>query len=640
MIMGTNRRLAAACGLSIALLAGSAAAQSLYSSVTIFGDSLSDPGNIPKFFGFNYPPAPYYKNQFSNGPIYAYYLDGLLGISTPFQDYAIGGAKTGAGNIGGLPGNPKIGLPNAGIDGELTYYQQNHPTPGSRDLFIVWGGANDYFDVLPTLSSVGLSGNALRAYLAGPTGPVTMTVDNLMTDIRRLAQIGVKNFVVPNLPDLGDTPDYNGNPTTKTEGSILADTHNQRLAQALGQLQQQLHVNITIVDAGAVFKDLVGNPPKYGLSNITDQCKLNPACVANHLNYLFWDGVHPTGQVQHEVAELFFSSLDGPTTVGPEMELDRVVQQDLFDHVSARAAALRLGVTGLALNGIAGSPALADGSDKPLAAFVTDSYGWGTRDARADTVKFDYTHNMISAGADYRINDWTAVGALFGYSDTSDTLGGGLGSQAFDSYQFALYGTAYADGWYGSVAGTYAYDDWHKLDRNVFIAGQTGRASTSGHVFGADLEGGYVFRSGNWSFGPEVELRLADFRIGSYIEQGAVGINQAVDGQGMTSLVGQFGFEAALTTMIGDYQVVPHLRLDFDHELHGGTRAIVTRIASQPTTSVTTDIPVDATDWGRIGAGADVKLTDIVSALVDFDSTIGRTGSEDYSALVRFRASF
>src|ERR1700722_3856622 len=120
MMDRTTRTLAVTCGLAFPLLAGQARAQSLYTSITIFGDSLSDPGNIPKFLGINYPPPPYYQNQFSNGTIYAKYLDGLFGIATPIQDYAIGGAKTGVGNIGGLPGNPKIGLPNAGIDGELT----------------------------------------------------------------------------------------------------------------------------------------------------------------------------------------------------------------------------------------------------------------------------------------------------------------------------------------------------------------------------------------------------------------------------------------------------------------------------------------------------------------------------------------
>ena len=85
--------LAAAC-VWFGVWAGQAAAQNQYSSITIFGDSLSDPGNIPKFFfGFNYPPPPYYQHQFSDGPIYAYYLGGEFGISAPFTDYAIGGDR-------------------------------------------------------------------------------------------------------------------------------------------------------------------------------------------------------------------------------------------------------------------------------------------------------------------------------------------------------------------------------------------------------------------------------------------------------------------------------------------------------------------------------------------------------------------
>src|SRR6185437_1332207 len=100
------RQTALALVLSTYLFSGIAAAQDQYSGIVVFGDSLSDPGNIPRFFGLNYPPAPYFENQFSDGPVYAKYLDGLFGISTPLQDFAIGGAGTGTNNIGGLPGNP------------------------------------------------------------------------------------------------------------------------------------------------------------------------------------------------------------------------------------------------------------------------------------------------------------------------------------------------------------------------------------------------------------------------------------------------------------------------------------------------------------------------------------------------------
>lgn len=628
--------------LSLSLFVPAAQAQSQYSSITIFGDSLSDPGNIPVFFGIAYPPPPYYQNQFSNGPIYAKYLDSLFGISAPVNDFAIGGAMTGAGNIGGLPGNPSIGLPNAGIDGEITYYLQSNPTPGKNDLFFVWGGANNYLNTVGTFAGLGLSGRKLTQYLTSPTGPVTVAVSNLVTDVTRLAGIGVKNFVVPNLPDLGDTPKLNGDPTTKAQGGQLTNVHNRTLAAAMGELQQQLHVNITIVDIGAIFRDIVADPAKYGVdpNHITDQCILNAACVAQHKNYLFWDDVHPTGLLQQELSNAFFASLSGPTTVGPQLDLEKVVQQDLFDHISARTAALRLGAAGLTLSDFGGADGTIGDPDKPLSAFVTNSYGWGSRDARQNTVGFDYEQNTTSAGIDYRLNDWSAAGVMIGYSAASDDLRDSMGSQSVDSYEAAVYATAFTGGWYGSAAGTYVYTDWGKLNRNAFVANQTATASTSGRILGGKLEGGYVMQTGNLSFGPTAELRLANYRIGSYTERGAVGLNQEVDGQDSTAIVGQFGVQASIATTIGDYAVVPRIRIDWDHDFRHASRAIVTRIASQLATSVTTDIAPDAQDWVRLGVGVDIKLTDMFSALVDFDSAVGRDGGEDYDALVRLKARF
>jgi len=637
------RQTALALALSTSFISGIAAAQNQYSGIVIFGDSLSDPGNIPKFFGIDYPPAPYFENQFSNGPIYAKSLDALFGISTPLQDFAIGGAGTGTNNIGGLNNFPnQVGLPNAGMDGEISLYLKSNPAPDPRSLFIVWGGANDYFDLLNNFKGGGPTGSALRAFALSANGPVTVTVGGLVTDITRLAQVGVKNFVVPNLPNLGATPSYLGNAKTAGQAMQVTNLHNQELAAAMGALQQKLHVNITIVDISSVFKGVIEHPAQFGLdpSHITQECIQSPACVSQHQAYLFWDDVHPTGQVQAELAYVFMASLDGPTTVGPEIDLDKLVQQDLFDHISARTAALRLGAAGLSFSNIGGASGSIGDGDHPLAAFITDSYGWGSRDARDNVVSFDYDHNMISGGLDYRLNDWSAVGGLIGYSSTHDTLGNSLGSQSFDSYQAAIYGTAFLGGWYGSLAATYAYEEWGKIDRNVFIGNQVAHATTNGHVFGGKIEGGYVMQMGQWSFGPAAEIRMADYHIGSYTERGTFGLNQQVDSQNVGSVVGQFGVQAALSTMLGDYAVTPQIRLNYDHEFHGTTRAITTRIASQAATFVTTDLAPEGDDYARIGVGVDVKLNSSFSALVDFDSTVGREGGEDYSMLARLKGSF
>lgn len=639
-----TRKIVTGIGLWLALSTGFATAQNQYSSITVFGDSLSDPGNIPRFFGLNLPPPPYFQNQFSNGSIYAKYLDGLFDISVPLNDYAIGGAYSGTQNVGGLPGNPLVGLPNAGVDGEISLYLSGNPHPTAHDLFIVWAGANDYFGFLSaTPPPAGATPAQLTSLFLAPNGPVTNAITNIVADVKRLAAAGVKNFVVPNLPNLGATPNYGASPATSVPATLLASLHDQALPQALSQLQQQFNVNITIVDIGTVFADVTRNPAKYGIdpNHISDQCILSPACVAQHQNYLFWDGVHPTGLVQQILSEVYFSSLSGPTTVGPQMELDKVAQQGLFDQISARTAALRLGAAGLIVDNVDGvSGNVGADSDGKLAAFVNGAYGWGSQGTRQNVVGFDYQHHDIVAGLDYHVKDWLAVGGLLGYGEISADLTRGFGSQSVQAYQFALYATAYSDGWYGAIAGTYAYTDWNKLHRNSFVGGQTAAAGSSGEVVGGKIETGYVLRLGELSIGPAADLRIAHYRIGSYAESGAVGLNQLVERQGADSLVGQIGVQAALQTSFAGYSVVPQLRVSFDHEFRNPIRTIVTRLTSQPATFVATALDPISDDWVRLGAGVNAQLADRLSALLDFDSTVARGRTEDYSLLARVKYDF
>jgi phospholipase/lecithinase/hemolysin len=58
--------LAACC--SSALLAASAAQAADFSAEYVFGDSLSDNGNLASVFGTNFPNPPSFHNSFTNGP--------------------------------------------------------------------------------------------------------------------------------------------------------------------------------------------------------------------------------------------------------------------------------------------------------------------------------------------------------------------------------------------------------------------------------------------------------------------------------------------------------------------------------------------------------------------------------------------
>lgn len=93
----SKTRLLAGVAILAALAAPAAKAGSLY----VFGDSLSDDGNLYKLTGL--PPAPYYKGRFSNGPVWVEYLPALSGLSSsPANNFAYGGAFTGPLTIGGV----------------------------------------------------------------------------------------------------------------------------------------------------------------------------------------------------------------------------------------------------------------------------------------------------------------------------------------------------------------------------------------------------------------------------------------------------------------------------------------------------------------------------------------------------------
>jgi outer membrane lipase/esterase len=622
------RAIIAGAGISLAMLSGVAQAQSQFSSITVFGDSLSDNGNIPKLFGIDVPAPPYYMNRFSNGPVYAEYLNGLLNVPAGnFADYAIGGAEAGTGNIGGLPG--------AGVVQEITRYLATSPTPNKSSLVIVYAGANDYFGALP-----GIQALAAAQQTAAVTAQVDTTVANILADVTRLAQAGVTNFVVPNLPNLGATPNYNTSVTGAALATEITNVHNTTLEQALSGLAAQLHINIRIVDVSSAINQVLADPAKFGTTNTTQECLLNAACVSQQLPYLFWDDVHPTAQSHQVLAEYFASTINGPKAIGAQGELGIIGIQSTFDAITSRTQALRDGASGLIVSDVNGQSGGADNPDKPLAGFVTGSYGWGSRDDRSSAVGFDYTTKNIYGGLDYRITPNFVLGALFGYGTTDSSLHASTGTTDFDSYQGALYATYFNGGFYATAGATVVGTDWDKITRNVFFVGESTQGSTKGQSGGLKVETGYAFGINGFNVGPVAGMRWSSIAIDGYSESGAPGLNQIVGEQSFQSLIASFGGEVSTVTDFMGLSVAPHLRVTYDHEFKDANRVVTTALVSQPLLSVTTPLDDPAKDSVRIGGGVDVALADSLTAMVDFNATAARSDGNDYQALAKLRFTF
>ena len=263
----------------------SAAIDQLY----VFGDSLSDTGNTYKATQGIIPPSPpYFQGRFSNGPVWVEDLATSLGIKQ--TNFAFGGATTGTENVGFFGQFVNV-LP--GLDQQVKTFTTTNPTADPNGLYVVWAGANDY-----------LGGGVLN-----PQQPVS----NLQKAVTSLASVGAKNFLVANLPNLGELPGTRNNPNA-TGLNTLTTFHNSGLNATLSGLKQT-GLNIIPLDVNSIFGQAIATPQKFGFTNVTDPC-LNSqtfASCAKEDEYLFWDQLHPTKRTHSIIAQAAFAAVPEST---------------------------------------------------------------------------------------------------------------------------------------------------------------------------------------------------------------------------------------------------------------------------------------------------------------------------------------
>ena len=276
-----------------------------YSSVLVFGDSLSDPGNAAALTPSNpgpgslFPPTP--NGRFSNGITAAEVMANMLGKPTQLgwptasggTNFAVGGAMTGTGNFNfevNSPGGLAAYASSIGVSGIQNQIDMFQPSPGygATPLFFLQGGANDMF--------LGFT----RQQLGHPQDfnlIVGTAVNNMADNIGALVAKGAKTIMVSNMPDLGLTPDVmEGPPGFAAQATALTNGFNAALAQAVGGIDASLGAsyNIFLFDSAGFARDAIANKPG-GLVNVTEAClDSGAASASNCAGYLFWDGVHPT----------------------------------------------------------------------------------------------------------------------------------------------------------------------------------------------------------------------------------------------------------------------------------------------------------------------------------------------------------
>ena len=117
-----------------------------YEQIVIFGDSLSDTGNLSKALGGVFPPFPYFQGRFSNGPIWVDQFAPKLGLnSTQVLNFAVVGATTGRLNVGSLLAGSTLPIKLPGLLDEVDAFTALNPNGANpKSLYVVFAGGNDF----------------------------------------------------------------------------------------------------------------------------------------------------------------------------------------------------------------------------------------------------------------------------------------------------------------------------------------------------------------------------------------------------------------------------------------------------------------------------------------------------------------
>ena len=435
-----------------------------FSQVIVFGDSLSDDGNIrnrleDQYF-ISYPGGDfnYSDGRFTNssdtdpssdtyaGTWHEQLARDFLGLSAPTNsldgglDYAFGGATT----EDGTREVTVISNPDPFIGGEFTVtidnlgkqvddYLADHTVDPSA-LYVVWGGGNDLFN-------------------DDSSDNVTATAERVAGLVEELARAGAVSILVPNVPPLGLIPNYRDDSETaaalNAASASYRDELNAQLDTAVSTLgDENITISLYRLDVYGLVYRLAANPEDYGFTNTSDPSQgedVDPD------EYLFWDDVHPTTAGHYQIAVAAFDLLNG-TEQTPAQSLNLSARLNvgtdenvligglIVDGIDSKQVIIRGIGPSLTINGIAVANALADPTLELYqdGVLFTSNDNWkDSQESEIEATGLAPTNDLESAiietlaPGDYTVvlrgqNDATGIGLVEAYdidSGASSSLG-------------------------------------------------------------------------------------------------------------------------------------------------------------------------------------------------------------------------
>lgn len=616
-------KLASALGLALGYAsfgwAGAAhAGNSPFNNVVVFGDSLSDAGNLPNTAG------DYTRFTTNPGTVAVQNVASKFGFD--LQPSRLGGsdyAYGGAGITTNSDPAPQIQTITQQVNGYLAGGNRADP----HSLYMIWGGPNDIF-YHSTQYGIGTLFPGAGETAAQATANINAAASQELALIGQLKQAGAQYLVVFNLPNIGATPSAHANealvPGISGFLTDVSQSYNQILNAGLGD-------RTLAVNAYALFDQVLADPAKYGFANVTA-----PACTTSSSHdcngstlvasdadqtYLFADGVHPTTAAHAMLGQVVLSELQAPQQISllPEAPLAAT---------NAHAGSLS-------------AQMIKDSLGEGTRAFVNIGYAQQRFDASVNSPALSSNNTNLTLGYDWKASERLSTGVAFGFSRDVAHMRGGGGYRLTD-YSALGFLTYHLGGGYIGGYGHYGHSNFDDIERNFQIGAARIRETgdTDGSHYGVGLNGGWWFDMGGVKTGPFAGVDWQDITVDNYRERGSDATAMWFGRQHRQAFVGRLGWRLQGHWQVANLVMAPYAELAWNRD----AKADATRRVSTGLNTMNGSFAIDgfAPDkaWGNVAIGLSAELTPTVTSWIGYDGRFSDTSQSINNFNMGFRVKF
>ncbi|SRR5579883_69916 len=618
--MPSIRLLAGALALA---LAGSAAAAQ-FDNVIVFGDSLSDNGNLS--YVAEPPLAP---SRFTTNPglvtvenvarFYGFTLSPSLQGGT---DFAWGGA--------GMVNDVQPGVPT--VPQQVGQYLQ--ATGGKADpnaLYAMWGGANDVF------YNLGLAGaGAITSQQAQAN--IQAAAQTELQLIGQLAQAGAKRVIVFNLPDIGVTPSFTSQGAqVAAQGTNASIVYNSTLGAGLAQAG----IDIIPIDTFGLIHEVIADPSRYGFTNVTaPACGTAPGTTSlacgpqgspypyqyapgTDQTYLFADGVHPTTAAHALLGQYVVSVLQAPG------QQSLLAEAPLYINNSVSRSLRNQALAGMNQPG------------EGVRWFADYDYAQQKLDATQNTPKSDNNQSTLTVGADVHPADHLGAGLALSGAHQNDGDVDNAGGFKLDEYLVSAYAMySWQQAYFGAI-GSIGQLNYRNISRNIVLgpALRHESGSTSGSHVALTFTGGWLFGSSTLRTGPFGDLGYQRIRVSGFDENGGDSTAMTFDRQEREALITTLGWQLIGNWQAGGTALHPYAQVAWNHDSKADPRDVRAGLVNMPGTFAMPGFVPDKT-WGSAGVGLNAQFNPAFSGWIGYEGRFSDSNQHINSLNLGAKLSF